>query len=469
MGMEKILIADDDPGILWVLEKLFKEKGFHTLTAKDGVEAAKLLKDENPALAFMDINMPERDGLTVLKETDADTQIIIMTAEGTMKNTIEAMKHGAFDYISKPFEIEEVEVLADKALDNSRLKREVTVLKDRLREKLTHETTFIGKSKAAQEVFKTVGKVSASNASILIQGESGTGKELIAKIIHANSGRENGPFIAVNSAAIPMELMESELFGYEKGAFTGASERRAGKFELASGGTIFLDEIGDMDLSLQAKLLRVVQEGEFYRVGGSKAVTVDVRILAATNRDLRVEAAEGRFREDLFYRLNVVTINIPPLRERRSDIAILSDHILRKVAAESGMEEHLISKDALKALRSYPWPGNVRELENVLRKAALLTSSHTIDTPDLDISKDESKRESIEDIITAKLEPFLERTDVGGRHELYDTIMPFMERPLIKLVLKKTRYNQVKSAEMLGINRNTLRKKIRELDIKLKD
>ena len=469
---KKVLIVDDDESILWILQRMFKDKKIETVEARDGKSALEMLKGQDLSIAIMDIRMPEKDGLDVLreiKETGCQTPIIIMTAQGTMKNAVEAMKHGAFDYITKPFDIGELEILVDRALEHRKLKEEVANLKDRLKERVAKEITFIGKSKAVQDVFKTVGRIAPKDVPVIIQGESGTGKELIAKLIHTNSPRNEGPFIAVNSAAIPRELMESELFGYEKGAFTGAIETRLGKFELANNGTLFLDEIGDMALDLQSKLLRAIQGQEFYRVGGKQPIQVDVRIIAATNQDIEKAVEEKKFREDLLYRLNVVTIKLPPLRSRKEDIPLLVEYFLQKFQEEMGIEPRTISPNATNALKSYSWPGNVRQLENILRRAVLLSPNPMLTPDDVSLPRERRNRESLEDIISSRLEGYINSIDASGKHELYDTIVPFMERPLIKLVLKKTGGNQVKTAEILGINRNTLRKKIKELGIKVEE
>jgi len=469
---KKVLIVDDDESILWILQRMFKDKKIETVEARDGKSALDMLKGQDLSIAIMDIRMPEKDGLDVLreiKETGCQTPIIIMTAQGTMKNAVEAMKHGAFDYITKPFDIGELEILVDRALEHRKLKQEVANLKDRLKERVAKEITFIGKSKAVQDVFKTVGRIAPKDVPVIIQGESGTGKELVAKLIHTNSPRNEGPFIAVNSAAIPRELMESELFGYEKGAFTGAIETRLGKFELANNGTLFLDEIGDMALDLQSKLLRAIQGQEFYRVGGKQPIQVDVRIIAATNQDIEKAVEEKKFREDLLYRLNVVTIKLPPLRSRKEDIPLLVEYFLQKFQEEMGIEPRTISPNATNALKSYSWPGNVRQLENILRRAVLLSPNPMLTPDDVSLPRERRNRESLEDIISSRLEGYINSIDASGKHELYDTIVPFMERPLIKLVLKKTGGNQVKTAEILGINRNTLRKKIKELGIKVEE
>ena len=464
----RVLIADDDESILWVLEKLLAEKGLDVIKAKDGREAGEALAKNPVSIAVLDINMPGKDGLRLLteaKEAGSTASFIIMTAESSMKNTLEAMKLGAFDYVTKPFDLNELEIVVERAIENLKLKEKVTALKELLRESLEHETTFIGKSKAVEEVFKKAGKVAAKDVTVLILGESGTGKELLARLIHMNSPRADGPFIAVNSAAVPRDLMESELFGFEKGAFTGAVEAKKGKFELAEGGTLFLDEVGDMSLDLQARLLRAIQEREFYRVGGREPVRVDVRIIAATNQDLEKAVAEKRFREDLLFRLNGITLTLPPLRDRKGDVAVLALYFLDRFRAEFGAGQRSFSPGALDALEAYQWPGNVRELENAVRRSVLMSQGVTITPQDLNLPQGRHRKESLEDMISARLKPFIDKTDHHSRQELYAFIMPFMERPLIKLVLEKTRGNQVQAADMLGINRNTLRKKIRELNV----
>ena len=472
MKETKVLIVDDDRSILLVLERLLTDKGLSVETAENGKSAARLLGSGEFNIALLDINIPGKTGLELLKEAkdaNVNTPIIIMTAEQSMTNTLEAMKLGAFDYIPKPFDLNELEIIIERAMENDRLVKELSKLKDRLKEKLSQETNFIGRSKKIQNVFKTVGKIALQNVTVLIEGESGTGKELLAKLIHSNSLRSENPFIAVNTAAVPKELMESELFGFEKGAFTGAAERTPGKFELSEGGTIFLDEVGDMTLELQSRLLRIIQEREFYRIGGKEPVKVDTRIIAATNHNLEKLIEKKKFRKDLYFRLNVVRIELPPLRERKSDIALLAEYFLSLFNEEMGVERKSLSKASLKSLESYTWPGNVRELENILRRAVLLSPNIMLSPDDLTLPQKKKNKDSLEDIITERLVEFMDKTPDKGNQELYDTIIPFMERPLIKLVLKKTRGNQVHAAELLGINRNTLRKKIKELDIDLKD
>ncbi len=472
MKETKVLIVDDDRSILLVLERLLTDKGLKTETADNGKSAAKLLGSGQFTIALLDINIPGKNGLELLteaKEAEVNTQIIIMTAEQTMTNTLEAMKRGAFDYITKPFDLSELEIIIERAMENDRLIKELSRLKHRLKEEFSKETTFIGKSRKIQNVFKTVGKIALQDVTVLVEGESGTGKELLAKLIHTNSKRADGPFVAVNTAAVPKDLMESELFGFEKGAFTGATERTLGKFELAEGGTIFLDEVGDMSLELQSRLLRIIQEREFYRIGGKEPITIDTRIIAATNHDIEKLIEKKKFREDLFFRLNVVRIELPPLRERKSDIALLAEYFLSLFSVEMGVERKSLAKSSLKSMESYTWPGNVRELENILRRAVLLSPNIMLSPDDLRLPQKRKNKDSLEDIITERLMEFMEKTPDKGTQELYDTIIPIMERPLIKLVLKKTRANQVHAAQLLGINRNTLRKKIKELNIDLKD
>ena len=466
----RALIADDDESILWVPERFFAEKRIETVKAADGAAAAAILKNGGVTLALLDINMPGKDGLNVLKEARLSQDpppVIIMTAESSMRNTLEAMKSGAFDYVTKPFDLGELDIIVERCLENIRLRKKLSAVTGMLREKFKDETVFVGKSKTAQNVFKTIGKIAPKDVTVLILGESGTGKELVARLIHMNSARADQAFVAVNSAAVPRELMESELFGHEKGAFTGAVESKKGRFELADGGTLFLDEIGDMTIDLQARLLRALQEKEFYRVGGKEPVKVNVRIIAATNQDLDKAVIEKRFREDLLFRLNSVIVLLPPLRERKGDVELLSEYFLDKFSREFSIEPKSLSAKAAEALGAYHWPGNVRELGNVLRRAMLLSPNVVMTPQDLNLPETGRKNESIEDIITARLRPFVTKTDFKSKQDLYDLIMPFMERPLIRLVLEKTKGNQVQAAEVLGINRNTLRTKIKKLKINL--
>jgi len=424
----------------------------------------------------MDIKLPDIDGLTLLKEakeSGIDTSIIMMTAQNTMRNAIEAMKNGAYDYVTKPFDLEEVLVLIKRALESRKLSRDFRELKEEVKKKY-EPGNMIGESSAMQKVYKTIGQVVNTDATVLIQGESGTGKELVAKTIHYSSPRWNKPFIALHCAAIPRELLESELFGHEKGSFTGALERRIGKFELAEEGTIFLDEVGDIPLDIQTKLLRVVQDREFSRVGGREIQKADVRILAATNQDLERAVREKRFREDLYFRLKVIPIFLPPLRERRGDIPLLVSYFVEKINREMGTRISGVSPEALKLLEEHPWPGNVRELENTLIRAAVLSPGPILFPKDFTLQSrqvggaPEVDNLSLEEIIHRKLEDYFERTKGVDIDNLYNLVVERVEKPLIELTLKKSRGNQIKAAQILGINRNTLRKKIADLRIKLK-
>src|SRR3989475_6689741 len=366
-----ILVADDEESIRWVLERACAKDGHTVHAVGSGREALAALRERAYDVALIDIRMPDLSGLEVLtraREDHIDTLFIIMTAQNTMANAIEATKRGAYDYLTKPFDLEQVAALIARAMELRRLTRDLEHLRGELQQR--HDLV-IGRTPAMQEVYKVIGRVAPTDATALIEGETGTGKELIAKAIHYHSSR-GGPFVALNCSAIPNELLESELFGYERGAFTGAVERRIGKFEVAAGGTLFLDEIADMPLALQAKLLRVLQEREFTRVGGRDAIRADVRIIAATNQDLDAAVRAGRFREDLFFRLNVVRITVPPLRDRRADIPELIEFFLDKVNRELGTALVGVSAEARELLVRHSWPGNVRELENAILRAAVL-------------------------------------------------------------------------------------------------
>jgi two-component system nitrogen regulation response regulator GlnG len=393
----------------------------------------------------------------------------MMTAYGTLQVAVEAMKHGAYDYIGKPFDMDEVLLVVGKALEAQALTREVSQLR-RLTEERFDLGGIVGGSPAMQQIFKAVGKVAGTELTVLLRGESGTGKELIARAVHENSRRRGRPFVPVNCAAIPRELLESELFGHEKGAFTGAVAARKGRFEQADGGTVFLDEVGDMDLGLQTRLLRVLQERRIERLGSEGSIPVDVRIVAATNHDIEVAVKIRTFREDLFYRLNVVTIHLPPLRDRPEDIPALVTHFLTAFAREQQATPKMFSSEALALMAGYRWPGNVRELENVVKRAAALTPTSLILPDQL---TDAIQKGPVSDAGDSAPEEFpvgwmrtemtrLKDTLDGRLHEHF---VGCMERPLLVMVLRRTGGNQVKAAELLGINRNTLRKRIKELGI----
>ena len=476
----KILIAEDESSLRTILKKMFVKKGYHIETALDGNMAISKLENENFNIILADINMPGKSGFDILSYVNSNKlniSVIIITAQDTMKNAVEAMKLGAFDYLTKPFELDELEMVVEKALENQRLSLEVAKLRAEIKApSFDTQAKIIGQSKAIKEIYKLIGKVAATDVPVLITGESGTGKELIAKSIHQASNRTRMPFVAVNCAAIPKDLLESELFGYRKGAFTGADESRAGYFEAAHKGTLFLDEIGDMPLSLQSKLLRTLQEKEVQRLGSTEAKSVDVRIISATNQDPAQLVAQKKFREDLYFRLNVVPMKVPPLRERNEDIEILIHHFIEKFKTEFSLSGKSISDDAIDYLIDYSWPGNVRELENVIKRAMVITTGSLITLKDLkgilslspaQMIIEDLEELALEEIVHKKLSNFLSRFDQLDPMDLYTTIIQMVERPLISLVLQKTRGNQIQAAKVLGINRNTLRKMIRTLKVKL--
>jgi two-component system, NtrC family, nitrogen regulation response regulator GlnG len=463
----RVLIADDEDGLRWVLEKGLRQAGYEVTAVRDGDTALRAFAEAPFDLVFLDVRMPGTDGLTVLaklREVQPDAHVIVMTAHGTMETAIQAMQRGAYDYLAKPFDLDEVLLLAERALTAGRLTQEVARLKTGLQE-VWEFGALIGRHPRMQEVYKTIGRIAASDVTVLLRGESGTGKELVARAIHHYSRRAGRPFVAVSSAAIPGTLLESELFGHERGAFTDAKERKLGKLELAHGGTLFLDEIGDMPQELQTKLLRALQERTIERVGGHESIRIDVRVLAATNRDLETMMREGRFREDLFYRLNVVALTLPPLRERRRDVPLLVEHFLAKYAVELG--ERGVAPEALDRLVGHEWPGNVRELENVVQRAMVMATSGVILPEHLPIGP-VSAAASV--AIDATLEEIIERKlleCVRGLREhtsanLYDLMIGLVEKPLLRAVLRETSGNQVRAAHILGINRNTLRKKLTE-------
>ena len=469
----KILVADDEESIRWVLATALTGEGHTVEEADSGEVALQRLGNDHFDLAFVDIKMPDLDGLSLLsqvREAGVTTPIIIITAQNTMVNAIEAMKRGAYDYLTKPFDIEEVRLLVQRVLEMRRQAADLTRLEEQTRRRFELGVEIIGKTPAMQDIFKTIGRVAHTDATVLIQGESGTGKELIARAIHSHSPRWSGPFVARNCSAVPRDLLESELFGHERGAFTGATEQRAGVFEIAHGGTLFLDEIGDMPLELQAKLLRVVQERELTRIGGREVIKVDCRIIAATNQDLERAVQQGRFREDLYFRLKVVPVTVPPLRQRRGDIPELVAYFIEKVNREMSTTITGVSPEAQAVLNAHDWPGNVRELENTLVRAAVLAPGPTLMPRDLALATRETTVAvyddmSLEEVVRLKLKEYFRQTRDVEPTDLYALIMERVERPLIELTLDRTRGNQLKAAAILGINRNTLHKKISELKI----
>jgi two-component system nitrogen regulation response regulator GlnG len=463
----RILIADDEDSLRWVLEKGLTQAGYDVTTVKDGDGAIRAVEAEAFDLVFLDIKMPGVDGLTVLarlRQIRADAQVVMITAHGTMDTAIQAMQKGAYDYLAKPFDLDEAVLIAERALAAARLTQEVVRLKSGLRE-VWEFGSLIGRHPRMQEVYKTIGRIAGSDVTVLLRGDSGTGKELVARAIHHYSRRAGRPFIAVSCAAIPGTLLESELFGHERGAFTDAKERRLGKLELAHGGTFYLDEVGDMPADLQTKLLRALQERTIERVGGNESIHIDVRVLAATNRDLDALMREGKFREDLYYRLNVVTLNLPPLRERRRDIPLLVEHFLAKHSEELG--ERGVAPEALDRLVGHDWPGNVRELENVVQRAMVMATSGVILPEHLPIGPVSAAASvavdaSLEELVERKLLECVRGLRSHPTANLYDLMIGLVEKPLLRAVLRETNGNQVRAAQILGINRNTLRKKLTE-------
>ncbi len=478
MPLTRILVADDEESMRWVLSKALKRKGFSVDLAHDGRQALELIKDNCYDLAILDIKMPGINGLDLLekiREMKSDLLVVIMTAEASMKNAVEAMKRGAYDYITKPFDLDVIDAIIEKVSRAREIAGQVSSLKQELKERYQVEKNIVGNSPAMREVYKTIGKVAVSDVTVLIQGESGTGKELVARAVHFNSGRLGKPFVAINCAAIPRDLLESELFGSEKGAYTGAGERKQGKFEQANHGTIFLDEIGDMPLDLQAKILRVLQEQEVTRIGGNQNIQVDVRIVAATNQSLVEKVRNKEFREDLYYRLNVVPITLVPLRERRDDIADLAQYFLTRSCTEMSVSPKRLTDDALALLSSHDWPGNVRELENTIKRAVILSNDPLLTSLDFEgltpvtlQPQKGSQEDSLESLVDMKLRSSMNGVEKLDKGDIHAMVLEQIERPLIRFILEKTRWNQVKAADILGINRNTLRKKITELGIELK-
>jgi two-component system, NtrC family, nitrogen regulation response regulator GlnG len=462
-----ILIADDEDALRWVLEKGLRQAGYEVTSVKDGAAAIRAVELAPYDLVFLDVRMPGVDGLAALarmRELRADACVVVMTAHGTMETAIQAMQRGAYDYLTKPFDLDEVLLLAERALAAGRLTQEVARLRSGLQE-VREFSALIGRHPRMQDVYKTIGRIAGTDVTVLLGGESGTGKELVARAIHHYSRRAGRPFVAVSCAAIPGTLLESEMFGHERGAFTDAKERRLGRFELAHGGTLYLDEIGDMPLELQTKLLRALQERTIERLGGHESIRIDVRVLAATNRDLEALMREGKFREDLFYRLNVVTLNLPPLRERRRDIPLLVEHFLAKYATELG--ECGVAPDALDRLVGHDWPGNVRELENVVQRAMVMATSGVVLPEHLPIGPVSAAASvavdaSLEEIIERKLIECVRGLRDHAGANLYDLMIGLVEKPLLRAVLRETGGNQVRAAQILGINRNTLRKKLTE-------
>ncbi len=469
--MGNILIVDDDAQLRHSFEKLLLAEGHEVKTSPTGEAGLEIFRNNRPDLVIMDVRLPGMDGLETFKlmhEIQPKAPVIVMTAYGDTDTAIEATKMGAYDYVLKPFDIPEMLSTIDKALEAGRFMRSRVEI-DVLPEKDSTQAIF-GRSRAMQEVFKQIGRVASTGATILIRGESGTGKELVARAIYQHSVRADKPFLVINCVAIPETLLESELFGYEKGAFTGAVNRRMGKVEQANGGTVFLDEIGDMPFSIQAKILRLLQERSIERLGGRSPIPVDVRVIAATNRDLETALADGRFREDLYYRLKVVTLQLPPLRERKGDIPMLADYFLKRYAREMSVNSPGITEEAKNVMETYSWPGNVRELGNTVQKALIfsrgapisgeeISQAIKIETSDIDLNKgaeDEAIRQWIRRALIG-----------GGGEKIFGDIIDHFARMLMTEALTITSGNRSQAAKLLGLSRPTLLAKIEKYAIKI--
>ncbi len=442
-----VLVVDDEPGMRRMISRALERDGYRVKTASGVEEGLALFRDGNFDLVISDIVMEPQSGLVLLDEIRQKAPqlpVIMITAYGTVENAVEAMKRGAFDYVTKPFSVEELSIVAQKALERVRLLNERAYLREEMSRHYDFEG-IVGNSPAMSKVFAVAESVSKTSANVLVSGESGTGKELLARSIHFNGPRKNGPFVVLNCGALPEGVLESELFGHERGAFTGAVRQRKGRFELAHEGTLFIDEVGELSLSSQVRLLRVLQEKEFERVGGDETIRVDVRIIAATNKDLRQEVQKGRFREDLFYRLHVVDIPMPPLRERKEDIEPLASFFLRRYVRETGKQVASISPMAMEVLRRYAWPGNVRELENAIERAVVLCRGETIAHGDLPMGMGGEARSSLE----------IPEDEMNLTQMLDD-----LERQIIVRTLEKVSGSQTKAAKILGIARTTLRYKM---------
>ena len=466
---QTIWIVDDDSSIRWVLEKALSNSGMEVTCFETGAAVLEALRQEEPAVIISDIRMPGMDGLELLERINGacpELPVIIMTAHSDLDSAVSAYKGGAFEYLPKPFDVDEAIMLARRALDAREQQHsgfEANGGQD--------APEIVGKAPAMQEVFRAIGRLSHSNATVLINGESGTGKELVALALHRHSSRADRPFVALNMAAIPRDLLESELFGHERGAFTGAQSRRTGRFEQANGGTLMLDEIGDMPAELQTRLLRVLADGEFYPVGAHTPTKVDVRIIAATHQNLEQRVQEGQFREDLFHRLNVIRIHIPPLRERREDIPVLMRHFLHRAAQELEVEAKVLAADVENILMQLAWPGNVRQLENLCRWLTVMAPGKEVRSGDLPA---ELIAESVD--VTpvtgdwqSLLRHWVQQQLAAGREQILKEALPAFECIMIETALQHTGGRRQEAARMLGWGRNTLTRKLKELDVKSRE
>jgi two-component system response regulator AtoC len=476
-----VLVVDDEPEIRSLLSDLLKEEGYAVKLAKSGAEAIAAVVKDAPDLVMMDVKLPDQDGLAVLRQLKRDhseLEVIVMTAFGGSSTAIKAMEHGAYDYVTKPFEIDDLLATLKRVFEHADMSNEVTALRLELGKSTADRERIVGSSKPMLEVFKLIGKVASSDATVLITGESGTGKELVAEALHRASKRNPHPLIKVSCAALPETLLETELFGHEKGSFTGAMTMRKGRFETANKGTIFLDEIGEMTLATQTKLLRILQEREFERIGSNVPIKIDIRVITATNRDLEEEVEGGRFREDLYYRLNVIHIHMPPLRERKDDIPLLVEHFLVKYRYEPSAIPTTVTEEALKRLVDYDWPGNVRELENAVERAVVLSRGTPITAEHLPFTKapkggartleqrreklhaDEAELEDRRDLLEQDEADAANGTGPNGAS--FKDRVASLEKQLIKEALDRAGGNRTKAADELGIYRRLLYAKIKE-------
>ncbi|MCX7897835.1 MAG: nitrogen regulation protein NR(I) [Rhodocyclaceae bacterium] len=461
-----VWIVDDDRSIRWVLERAFEREGIpHRSFASAEEVLASLSEGHRPQAMICDIRMPGKSGLDLLKslkEGDAAFPVIVMTAYSDLDSAVAAFQSGAFEYLPKPFDVDQAVALVKRALAESgrpaRLATEETVAPE-----------ILGQAPAMQEVFRAIGRLAQSTATVLITGETGTGKELVARALHRHSPRKNGPFVALNMAAIPRDLLESELFGHEKGAFTGALAQRRGRFEEAAGGALFLDEIGDMPAELQTRLLRVLSDGRFYRVGGREPLVANVRIIAATHQNLEERVRQGLFREDLYHRLNVIRLRLPPLRERREDIPLLARHFLARSAKELGVEAKHLSPAALEVLTAAPWPGNVRELENLCQWLTVMSPAQTIEPEDLPEKLREASAQPPAYDWTSLLAAAADTLLTRQPGQAWERLVCQFERTLIERALAATGGRRIEAAQLLGIGRNTLTRKIQELGLAAKE
>jgi len=463
-----VWIIDDDQSIRWVLDRALTQAGMQTRVFENGENIMMRLEHERPDAIISDIRMPGVDGITLLSqivEKHRDVPVIIMTAHSDLDSAVTSYQTGAFEYLPKPFDVDEAVALAKRAVAHAHEKRATSEPKA---ENTQRNAEIIGEAPAMQEVFRAIGRLSHSNITVLINGESGTGKELVAQALHNHSPRVGGPFIALNMAAIPKDLIESELFGHEKGAFTGAAAARQGRFEQANSGTLFLDEIGDMPADTQTRLLRVLADGEFYRVGGTTPIKVDVRIIAATHQDLEKQVEDGKFREDLFHRLNVIRVHLPKLAERREDIPRLMQHFLKRAAKELAVEPKVLRPEAEEYLTTLPWPGNVRQLENICRWLTVMASGREILVDDLPPElrhQADNETSAIGQTWQEGLKKWAEQELKRGKKGILDTAVPEFEKIMIETALKHTGGRRRDASILLGWGRNTLTRKINELGL----